>query len=475
MAHDKTKEKQNVLRIVLPVMALVLSLLLCLAAYFCLSYRKNAELLATGSYNAVFLSTFPIETFQAEDFSHFRGDQVVMVQTKSSDFRVIRRYLSKVLESGNCVRVIYLGIDPEVITARDILEWKAAFPDTQFEILPKWRSLTQWVRESDDSSALASYRSLVEGLMEVENLRVFSFFAQPWIIADPESYVKGTLLTESIAHLVYLYTDELHGADFSPELIEPVFAGLEHLIRDEKAGRNADPDLSDWDMVFFGDSVIGNYNDYHAITQLVSHFSGARTYNCGQGGSTASTKTLDIPDLGEVVEAYLTGDLSSLPEGSQVYSGLSQRLADERDGTAQGRRLLFVLHYGINDYIQAHPLRGQDPMDPETFTGALRSSINKIRSARPDARILLIVPNTLIYLNNGEEPTGFMGSSYALYQEAVSQIAEEYGLLLLDDSKIVSGPGIRGLLSDEIHPNENGRYLITRALLSLLSSSAVED
>lgn len=428
--------------------------------------------LRESSYNSVFLSMYPIDTYQEADFSHFRGDEIIKITLKMHDYASIRHHLADVKASGNQMRIIYLGVDPEKISADQIKELMAMFPETQFEILPAYLPIEQWAGLEDPSSTLAAYRSLTEGLMESENVRVFSFFAQDWIICDPASYAKDTLLTENIAHLVYIYTDELHGADIQPELIDPIFSHLEELIASEKAGQNTYPNLSDWDIVFFGDSVFGNFTDYHAITELTAHFSGARTYNCGQGGSTASTKTLDLPDLNQVVDAYLNKDLSTLQQGSQVYKGLSARLEDEK--ASSGRNLLFVIQYGINDYIQAHPVALEDPMNPDGFAGALRTAVEKIKSERPDARILLIVPNSIIYLDGGANPTSFTGGSFQEYLRVVRDVADEYDLLLLDDSVIIPMQGIRGLLVDEIHPNENGRFLITKALLNCLSSSLIE-
>ena len=86
---------------------------------------------------------------------------------------------------------------------------------------------------------------------------------------------------------------------------------------------NVYPDLSDHCLVFFGDSVIGNYTDSASIPGVVAGLTGAAVYNCGYGGNSAALgeeRTISLPGI---VDAFFQGNLSVLPSDFQVYQGVS--------------------------------------------------------------------------------------------------------------------------------------------------------
>ena len=428
-----------------------------------LTHAKNDKLLKTSEYNCVFLSMFPIDTFREEDFSHYRGDDVLLLKYEIPSYQIIKRYLKDVKLSENEMHSVYLGIDPRKVSAEQILELHEVFPEVTFEIFPAYRRLSDWMKDWRFGKTYNTYLDLTEKLLDQDFIHVYSFFAQEWLIADDANYVKGNLLTERVAGKVYVYADVAHHCIFTKQNIANVFNSFSRLLTETKENGYKFPDLSSWDVVMFGDSIIGNYVEHDSIPGLLSAMTGARTYNCGWGGASASGA--EASSGHNVINAYLTKDLSSIPDDVAARDGIQKRLEDESEASSQ--KLLFILHYGINDYLNGRPLdNASNPLDTETFCGAMRKMIETLQENRPGAKILLIAPNTITCFENGSRVHGENGAPLSDYADAVLRIGSEYGLPVQDDYHVVLSADIaEDYLGDQLHPNEYGRYKITQELI----------
>ena len=334
------KQPKKLIKIILPCCAAVtLLVFFFLIALPALKMIPAHKLLRESEYNCVFLSMYPVSTFDKEDFSHYRADDALIVEQVIPNYRSLKSFLKDVTLSGNKMQRIYLGVDPTKVTAEQILEFQTAFPDVVFEILPTYRRLSDWRKDENMELSYIAYLDMVQKLVGKENLSIYSFFAQEWLIADDENYLSGTLLCQRVAHLVYLYADVAHHCNFRPEDISPVFTEFHALIQDSKETGLTFPDLSDWEIAMIGDSVIGNYSDHSSIPELVKSFSGAITYNCGWGGASASTRDADSCGL-NMLKAFLSGDLSSIPNDVQAYAGMKEFW----NASAVKEKQLIVLH-----------------------------------------------------------------------------------------------------------------------------------
>lgn len=455
-------KQKKYLYAVFPILLIFLLLLLFIGRNY-MQHRADHRLLRDSTYNSVFLSMYPANTFDKEDFAHFRADNVLILDTADT-YRELKHDLKDVAASGNALRVIYLGVDPEKITGKQILQLSEKFPGVIFEVIPAYRPTIWWATASPE--ALKAYRSMADTLTGLENIRLYSFFASEWLVANPQSYLAGTQLCHDAAHLVYVYTDDLHGYMITPENKEQVFLDFSDLYQKFVTSFVPYPDLSQKTILFFGDSVIGNTTDYTSIPELVSLFTGADCYNCGVGGSSATPKG-DFPfSVNEVLDAYLSGSVSSLSEEVQAYHGLTAYF--NKKDTFKDENLLFVLHYGLNDYFDGQPIASEDPRDPATFTGSLRIAIDRLQKTHPEAEILLIAPNFTNYFQNGTMINSEEGSIFTDYIQAICQIAEEYSLPLLNNYQDVITPdNASQFLADGCHPNESGRFRIAEAIANL--------
>lgn len=462
-------KKQNLKKfLLLFVILLALAGMICLVSSV-IRRNKMQELLQGSQYNCVFLSMFPTETFNKEYFAYYRAEDALILKEVIPNARTLESCLQAVKLSGNDVMTIYLGVDPRKVTAEQILAYQADFPGVSFMIIPTYRRLSDWMKDRHLNDSFNSYLDLTTKLMGKENILVFSFFAQEWLIADDENFVSGTLLTESIAERIYIYSDSLHASDFKSEEVASIFDDFQRLLTNTKQNGYRFPDLSSWDVILMGDSVIGNYTGHDSIPELVKYFSGARTYNCGYGGTTASGPD---PTSGvSVLNGYLAGDLSFLPEEIPARTGLEQRLKDET--SADGKNVLFAIHYCLNEYIQGKPIdNASDRHDVNTFCGAIRTMIETIRENRPNAKILLIVPNNVTCYHGGTDPMGESGAALSDYVDALIRVAGEYDVPIQDDyHDVIPLEGASRFLDGELHPNEYGRYKIAKELVRVITQN----
>lgn len=456
-------KKHSLIRIMVILIALCLIFFLFFFVNKTLRQNKDRKILRESEYNCVFLSMFPTDSYNEEYFAYYRAEDALILDSVIPDYKTLKSYLREVNLSENEIVTIYLGVDPRKVSASQVLSLLEAFPEVSFEVIPTYRRLSQWKKDLQFEKSYNAYLSFAQGLIGKDRVHVHSFFAQEWLIADDYNFQKGLLLTEPIAERIYIYADGLHNQFFTAENIALIFDEFNELLTTTKKEGYQFPDLSDWDVVFFGDSVIGHFTDHSSIPELVTYFSGARTYNCGWGGSTAGGTD---PSSGlNVLRSYLSGNLSSIPEEHLVHVNLEKRLQDE---TASSKKnLLYVLHFGLNDYFQDELLLNPlDPYDESTYCGAIRTMIEELQKARPDAKLLLIAPNAALCYGGGTLPMGNNGAALPEYVDALIAIGEEYGIPVQDDYHLVIPPETaERFLVDEVHPNESGRYQIAKTLL----------
>ena len=233
--------------------------------------------------------------------------------------------------------------------------------------------------------------------------------------------------------------------------------------------------MSDLSVVFFGDSVIGNYTGSFSIPGVVNGFSGAHVYNCAQGGATASKDpATDDPAAAMsfviAVDTFLKQDPTVLREDTVYRTSLEAYLNDDH----RGRRLCFVINYGLNDYFSGYAVDDpEDPYDTVTYCGALRTGIRSLQEAYPDALILLAAPNYITFFENGTELHGEAGSTLTAYVQGAADVADQMGIPFYDTYHRlgVTEDNAADYLADAVHLNEEGRFLFGTALIATLDHS----
>ena len=238
-------------------------------------------------------------------------------------------------------------------------------------------------------------------------------------------------------------------------------------------------------ILAFGDSVLGLARDETGITAMLGEALGKSVYNAGLGGTCIARldrgnrldNGMDSLSLTALAKATKMGDF-----GPQQTVYKKESIAEYFGTTIDGLETIDIkaveivlIEHGLNDFYAGVPLRNEeDPMDEYTFAGALRSSIEALQKANPDARILLVTPTYTWMLGEYtcEEFDAGYGNQQAYVDEEI-KIAAEYGIEIIDvyhdffpheqpeDWKLYTADGL--------HPNEEGRKKIVEKILEYLN------
>lgn len=453
--------------------------ILLFVRYFPSQLRRDFARLSAEEYDSVFLSMYPIDNFNEEDFAYWWGRDIVITTHHIPNKLILECYLNEISAHSTTTDTIYLGIRPEHIANEELALLLAAYPQYHFITMLANPSLEYWTElpEAECSSLLQTYRDCISSLMEAQisspNISVYFWGNTEWLIANPDRY-ESDFLTDATASLtIMLHFDQRHVYHLKPETYSTAVDKLSALIALERKNPTEYIDLSGQQIIFFGDSVIGNFTRPTSIPGVVSTLTGATTYNLGYGGTRAARTNDDPCNLNGIVEAFLTGNAHMLLEDGepvpQAYLGLTEYLEST---TGTETPYCFVINYGLNDYFQGLPISSEDPYDVYTYTGAFRTAVQDLRAAYPNARIIVTTPNFTIAYNNGTDSQSDYGFVLADYADALIALAEELNIELLDNfhELAINAENHTELLSDGCHPNEAGLFVMGQRIAAKLGN-----
>ncbi len=457
------------------ILTIAAAVLLIPAAAFLLRHMlfapaaRDYRRIASEEYDTVLLSMFPADSYREEEFAYYRGMTLFKASSLIPDISVMEKYMERVAKSGNTVTTAYLGIRPDKADPRKVQTLAGRYPSTVFEIILSCPSAEYWQSLSEEEYAqiLSSYQIFLSAVPDISEANFYFFGAEEWLVGNPGNYDDQWTTAESVSTTIMLNSDRDHEYLVTEKNAASLCGALEELTGRLRRTPESFPDLSEYCVVFFGDSVIGNFTDSTSIPGVVAGFSGARVFNCGLGGDSAALGPESPASLSVVADAFSRGDLSGLPENTQVYRGMSSYLETAPDW----RKLYFVINYGINDYFTGCPVdSAQNPKDILTYAGAIRTAVDTLRSRFPEAGIILCAPNYCYYFLEGEEPHGEGGHVLTDYVEAVCALSRELDTGLLDTYHQfdVGLHNWQQYLPDQVHPNAAFRYLIGKKLLELI-------
>lgn len=454
-----SKKKKTVLAgAVLAAVILVLIFLL-----FLLPFRSNAlrhsdfRRISSETYDTVFLSMYPIDNYSESDFSYYRGMTVLKADYAVKNISEIRQYLKRIAASGNHVSAVYLGVRPDRLSASQLSSLVQDYPSLTFEIILSYPSAAWWkdLPEKECIRILDEYRTFLSEAAGFSGARFYFFAAEEWLIANPALYEGEFLVDANASSVIFTNSDFLHAFMVTPENADLRGDSLAQLV-DVLRSSAAWPDLSDTDIVFFGDSIFGNYSDDMSIPGVVRALTGAAVYNCGYGGNSAAMAA-DIPiSLPGIVSAFFQKDLSLIPENKQTWQGFQEYF----NASHSDRKTCFLINYGLNDYLKGYPISSEDPMDIATYTGAIRTAVAELKEKSADSQIILCTPTWSAYvLRESEDPCAPHLQAYA---DAVLSLAGELDVDVLDFFYTlgINADNYQNYLPDLIHPDEKGRFLI---------------
>lgn len=224
--------------------------------------------------------------------------------------------------------------------------------------------------------------------------------------------------------------------------------------------------------VCFGDSITGNMLPPGDYCSTIANETGMTVYNCGFGGCRMGYH----PD--PAYNAFSMYSLSnSVASGDWTLqdthvNGVSVHIhADVQLGNLKAinwKDVDFVtIAYGTNDIASDMSLDNKEnAKDITTILGALRYSIEKILTAYPHIKILILTP---IYRywnkeNTDSDSKSFAGGTFVDLIDGILKVAEEYKIPAVDMYRTLGFNSITRSYyfpaNDGTHPNNEGLQLM---------------
>lgn len=407
------------------------------------------------TYQGIFLSMYDPEAFPEDIYSTYMGYDVVSCSHRIVSFSDLSDYLTAAVSSGNEVSHIFLVLDPlllwdssfhsssrlSVSMNEKLLSYVDTYPEAEFTILFSAPSLEYWRAKGTDT--LDTYCNLMQvltaSLSVRENVSLYFPAGEEWLVANPSAYAAPGDLTPDAARSTMLLV--LSGSmRFDAANTLPQFRSL---VENAIFSPDSYPDLSDYDIVFFGDSVFGNYQDFASIPGVIHGLTGADCHNYAIGGSTATLVSAEDDSFSHAVQNYLTDHTASGTDSEKLY---------------------FIINYGLNDYFDGYAL--------ENYCTGLRNGIEALQEAYPDAGFLIVSSNYILSFDCGTALNGDSGKILTDYVTAAEETAAAVNADFLNINDVLqwNADNAAHYLADSVHPNEEGRFLFGRAVAKALGT-----
>lgn len=214
------------------------------------------------------------------------------------------------------------------------------------------------------------------------------------------------------------------------------------------------PKTAQYDIVFLGDSIIGNANGPGGVTAVVGEQLDKSVFNGAFGGTTCSLG-MDLSwgsvtsaqwSMVKLADAIAYNDWQSqlgTMNYADYYSDVNaQALYYFEDRMKElshidfRRTEVLVIEHGTNDYNSGRPLENpEDLYDITTFGGALRYSLRALQEKYPELTIVLLSPIYCEFGENGEQTCYNWDRGYGTldaYVQLEKEIAQECGVVFID-------------------------------------------
>lgn len=459
--RSNTTKKKNPWKLFTAIIMVMLILVALAAGIFYLKIyepgKRSSDLgrLQQESYQGIFLSMSAPEAFPEDIYPTYMGYDAVCGSHRIASFSDLSDYLETAFSSGNEVTHVFLVLDPlslwnsslhsdarfSASLDEDLLSYVDTYAGAEFTVIFSAPSLEYWQAHAngDLDTYCNVFRVLASPLSARENVTLCFPGQEEWLISNPDAYDTPTELTAEAARSVMLLV--LSGS-LQYRSTES-YNSLDHfctLVQDAVDSPADHPDLTDCELVFFGDSVMGNYHDFASIPGVVHALTGATVHNLAIGGSSATQNSDDDKSFPNVVQDFLGHNTEEL-------SG--------------DKKLCFLINYGLNDYFGGFPI--------DDYQNGLRTGIRALRESYPDARIIVISSNYILSFEKGTARTGDEENVLEDYIAAAEETAaaENVDFLNINNALQWNENNAAEYLVDSIHPNEEGRFLfgveVTRA------------
>ena len=240
-------------------------------------------------------------------------------------------------------------------------------------------------------------------------------------------------------------------------------------------------------VVCFGDSIFGMFRGVIgydiSIPQIIADKTGASCFNVGFGGCrmTPHEPPYDPFSMYNLADAIVSGDWTTQDNSVATYTGLPSYFSEhlERLKRIKWENIdILTIAYGTNDYTASQPIdatEGTFDKEYEYYKGALHYSIEKLLTAYPHLKIVVVTPTyrwfldaALAYSHDCDDEAAKNDLAYLLkdYVAACKEVCEKYHIHCVDN---FSGIGMNKYnrlqyfdSTDGTHPKREGRTLLAQ-------------
>lgn len=256
-------------------------------------------------------------------------------------------------------------------------------------------------------------------------------------------------------------------------------AGIYKLIK-HSIWQSAIADRGEVNIVVLGDSIWDLVRDETGIDAVLEEKLDCNVYNLAISGTGASLRLAE-----DKVEMWngqsLTRMVSHITGNGEAAITDTEEAGELIDSIDYDSVDYFIIAYGLNDYFNAVPIDGENPLDIYTYGGALRSAISMLQESYPNAKIILMSQTYCQNYSYGKIVADSNDFDYGAgfgtaYVTKAQEIAEEYDLIFVDvyhKMNINRNNGLKYLI-DATHLTEKGREKYASILAEYLIKDYIE-
>ena len=438
-------------------------------------FQDNLRRLADEKYDSFYYSFLGSSVKDAKKFPDFFGTTPIFITPSGVDYEDTNVLLETAVGRKG-LKYAFFELDPVVFSKGEgkaeleyINKMIEDYPDISFYAILSYPYIGEWRALSEDArkSSLNEYESCIKYLTHNDNLHLYWPGNNKWLIESPGNYTPDSPEGDVALNLLILTTCNLKYAVDNKSFTEERDTLNKVIEEDIKY-----PDLSDKEIVFFGDSIIGNYHGPLSIPGECEGLSGAKTFNLGIGGTSA------ITHFNSLVDAFIGSGSRAGIEDEDFISELN-RFESEHD---PDRELIFVVNYGVNDYfggIPAHKGNGSPYEEAayDSYEAAMTDGIIKLQSTYPNAKVCILSPIYCNFFEGGKRIMSEAGAPLQEYREVGKQISEKLGTDWIDSINLIeiNEKNYEAYLLDEVHPNFDGIYLISDTIIRYFAGEFDDD
>ena len=230
-------------------------------------------------------------------------------------------------------------------------------------------------------------------------------------------------------------------------------------------------------IVVFGDSQFDRDRTSSGLASRLAIYTHSQVFNCAMGGSMASSSNDNngIVDIAEVIQ--------NIKNPIDVFTSVFPYYA--YNGCDLSKTDIFIIEYGINDYMNDVPIWGNDRY---SYYGALDSGIKMLKESFPLSSFIITGPSECEIVDDDGNIIGNgcnASNSYGTvedYAKAAQAVAQVNGIIYADiysltkESNPESGKNLK-LDRDGVHFSDFGKEAVSRKLskisISLLGYDSI--